>query len=139
MCIASAPTPLLHKPNGKRRRAGCCYPTRPRTYANFTQKQLPYSLLSDRDRVLIKALGAFVPPKSTKRSHFIFEKGSGKLIEKQLGVKGAERFAIHLVYVYLAVLTIIMQFGYCSRFHQKTPRVMQQTIRKAVFLLDRLF
>jgi len=52
-----------------------------------TSKSLPYPLLSDTKHELIKALGAFVPPKSTKRSHFVFEKGSGKLILKKLGVK----------------------------------------------------
>jgi peroxiredoxin Q/BCP len=28
--------------------------------------------------------------RSTKRSHFIFEKGSGKLVEAKLGVKPAD-------------------------------------------------
>ncbi len=35
-------------------------------------------------------LGAFVLPKNTKRSHFIFEKGSGKLVEAKYGVKPAD-------------------------------------------------
>jgi peroxiredoxin Q/BCP len=56
-----------------------------------SKKELPYTLISDPERQLVKALGAHAPIKSpTKRSHFIFEKGTGKLIEKQLGVKPAE-------------------------------------------------
>ncbi|KAF8509531.1 AhpC-TSA-domain-containing protein [Hysterangium stoloniferum] len=50
-----------------------------------TKQSLPYSLLSDKDRVLIKALGAGEGNK-TNRSHFIFTKG-GKLVEKKLPVK----------------------------------------------------
>jgi peroxiredoxin len=55
------------------------------------QKELPFPLLSDPQRVFIKALGAFKPPKSTSRSHFVFEKDSGKLVEKKSSVKPAER------------------------------------------------
>jgi len=50
-----------------------------------TKQSLPYSLLSDKGRVLIKALGAGEGNK-TNRSHFIFTKG-GKLVEKKLSVK----------------------------------------------------
>lgn len=53
------------------------------------QKELPYSLLSDRKRVLITALGAGEGGK-TKRSHFIFAKG-GKLVEKRIPVKPVDR------------------------------------------------
>ncbi|KAF8512723.1 thioredoxin-like protein [Gautieria morchelliformis] len=53
-----------------------------------TKQQLPYSLLSDRQRVLVRALGAAYGNKTT-RSHFIFEKG-GKLVDKQLPVKPVE-------------------------------------------------
>ncbi|KAF8587654.1 AhpC-TSA-domain-containing protein [Ramaria rubella] len=53
-----------------------------------TKQELPYSLLSDRERVLIKALGAADGGK-TKRSHFIFEKG-GKLVDKKVPVKPVE-------------------------------------------------
>jgi len=49
---------------------------------------LPYPLLSDRKRVLIKALGAADGSK-TKRSHFVFEKG-GKLLDKKMPVKPAD-------------------------------------------------
>jgi len=52
-----------------------------------TKKSLPFPLLSDPKRVLIKALtgnGA-----KTARSHFIFEKG-GKLVEKKNPVKPAD-------------------------------------------------
>ncbi|EJT99503.1 AhpC-TSA-domain-containing protein [Dacryopinax primogenitus] len=51
-----------------------------------TSQKLPYPLLSDPSHTLIKALGASAAGK-TKRSHFVFEKGSGKLILKTLGVK----------------------------------------------------
>ncbi|WVQ85427.1 hypothetical protein IAT38_007592 [Cryptococcus sp. DSM 104549] len=54
-----------------------------------TKKSLTYSLLSDPESQLIKRLGAFVLPKNTKRSHFIFEKGSGKLVDIAIGVKPA--------------------------------------------------
>ncbi|RSH89067.1 hypothetical protein EHS25_002733 [Saitozyma podzolica] len=54
------------------------------------KKGLNYRLLCDPESKLIKRLGAFVPPKNTKRSHFIFEKGSGKLVEAKLGVKPAD-------------------------------------------------
>ncbi|KIJ49255.1 hypothetical protein M422DRAFT_161558 [Sphaerobolus stellatus SS14] len=50
-----------------------------------TKQSLPYSLLSDPGRILIKALGAGDGNK-TQRSHFIFEKG-GKLVNKKLPVK----------------------------------------------------
>ncbi|BEI93441.1 uncharacterized protein CcaverHIS019_0510690 [Cutaneotrichosporon cavernicola] len=49
-----------------------------------TKKEFKYHLLSDPESKLIKRLGA------TKRSHFIFEKGSGKLIDIALGVKAAD-------------------------------------------------
>ncbi|KZO90784.1 AhpC-TSA-domain-containing protein [Calocera viscosa TUFC12733] len=53
-------------------------------------QKLPYPLLSDPSHALIKALGASSPGNKTKRSHFIFEKGSGKLVLKSLGVKPEE-------------------------------------------------
>jgi peroxiredoxin len=56
------------------------------------QKQFGFSLLSDPERTLIRALGTLKSPTSTKRSHFVFEKGTAKLIEKKLGVKPADRF-----------------------------------------------
>lgn len=55
-----------------------------------TKKTLQYELLCDPESKLIKKLGAFVAPNSTKRSHFIFEKGSGKLVDKAVGVKPAD-------------------------------------------------
>jgi len=61
------------------------------------KKELPYSLLSDPKRVLIKALGAGAGGKTT-RSHFIFEKG-GKLVEKQLPVKPLDSPQLALEYV----------------------------------------
>jgi len=61
------------------------------------KKSLPYSLLSDPKRTLIGALGA--GKASTKRSHFVFEKGTGKLIDKSIGVKPADspKHALELV------------------------------------------
>ncbi|KAH7102967.1 AhpC-TSA-domain-containing protein [Auriculariales sp. MPI-PUGE-AT-0066] len=50
-----------------------------------TKKNLQFSFLSDPSRELVKALGA-LSGKSTKRSHFIFEKG-GKLVDKKIPVK----------------------------------------------------
>ncbi|ORX35554.1 thioredoxin-like protein [Kockovaella imperatae] len=54
------------------------------------KKELNYNLLCDPQSKLIKRLGAFLAPDKTKRSHFIFEKGSGKLIDAQIGVKPAD-------------------------------------------------
>ncbi|WVQ71230.1 hypothetical protein IAR50_000755 [Cryptococcus sp. DSM 104548] len=54
------------------------------------KKNLNYHLLSDPKSKLIARLGAFVPPKNTKRSHFIFEKGSAELIDAEIGVKPVE-------------------------------------------------
>ncbi|KAI0037179.1 thioredoxin-like protein [Vararia minispora EC-137] len=49
------------------------------------QKELPYPLLSDPNRVLIAALGAKNDAGNTTRSHFIFEKG-GRLVDRKLPV-----------------------------------------------------
>jgi hypothetical protein len=58
------------------------------------QKEFPYPLLSDPDRVLIAALGAKDPGSGkTKRGHFIFAKG-GKLVEKKLPVSPGDRYVI---------------------------------------------
>ncbi|KAG8686035.1 hypothetical protein FRC09_014386 [Ceratobasidium sp. 395] len=54
-----------------------------------TKQTLPYPLLSDPKRTLIGLLGA-ASGNTTKRSHFIFEKGTGKLLDKQIGIKPAE-------------------------------------------------
>ncbi|KAJ8082350.1 thioredoxin peroxidase dot5 [Marasmius tenuissimus] len=54
-----------------------------------TKKNLSYSLLSDPKRVFIAALGA-ADKNKTKRSHFIFEKGTGKLVDKKNPVKPAD-------------------------------------------------
>ncbi|CAD6586104.1 MAG: hypothetical protein TREMPRED_004334, partial [Tremellales sp. Tagirdzhanova-0007] len=56
----------------------------------ITKRELNYKLLCDPESKLIKRLGAFVQPNNTKRSHFIFEKGSGKLVDVQMGVTAAE-------------------------------------------------
>ncbi|WVR05814.1 hypothetical protein IAU60_002839 [Kwoniella sp. DSM 27419] len=56
----------------------------------INKKELTYKLLCDPESKFIKRLGAFVAPNNTKRSHFIFEKGSGKLVDIALGVKPAD-------------------------------------------------
>ena len=49
-------------------------------------------MLSDPDRVLIEQLGAKnIEKNSTMRSHFVFEKGTGKLLDAHIGVKPNER------------------------------------------------
>ncbi len=65
------------------------------------QKSLPYSLLSDPKRILVKALGAGKNNK-TARSHFVFEKSTegatgGKLLDKKMPVKPADRCFFSLV------------------------------------------
>ncbi|WVQ62282.1 uncharacterized protein L199_000421 [Kwoniella botswanensis] len=56
----------------------------------INKKELTYKLLCDPESKFIKRLGAFVQPNNTKRSHFIFEKGTGKLVDIALGVKPAD-------------------------------------------------
>lgn len=63
------------------------------TFFITTQKEFPYPLLSDPDRVLVAALGAKNPQGKTKRGHFIFAKG-GKLVERKLPVSPGDRYAI---------------------------------------------
>jgi peroxiredoxin Q/BCP len=58
-----------------------------------TKNTLGYTLLSDPKRDFIKALGA-KSQNSTKRSHFVFEKGTGKLLDVKLGVKPDDRFVL---------------------------------------------
>ncbi|KAG8904577.1 hypothetical protein FRB99_001540 [Tulasnella sp. 403] len=65
------------------------------SYAEFETlgyaKNLPYSLISDPKRQLIGKLGASARNNAqTKRSHFIFEKGTGKLLDKKISVKPAD-------------------------------------------------
>lgn len=62
-----------------------------------TKKELPYHLLSDRNRILIGALGAGEGGK-TKRSHFIFEKG-GILVEKVMPVKPNDSSKLALEFI----------------------------------------
>lgn len=63
------------------------------TTLTVTQSELPYPLLSDRKRVLIKALTGSAS--NTSRSHFIFEKG-GKLLDKKMPVKPKDRSVLKL-------------------------------------------
>ena len=63
------------------------------TFHQHTQKEFPYPLLSDPDRVLVAALGAKNPQGKTKRGHFIFAKG-GKLVERKLPVSPGDRYVI---------------------------------------------
>jgi len=67
------------------------------------KKSLPYSLLSDPKRVLIKALGAGKNNK-TARSHFIFEKSAegasgGKLLDKKMPVKPVDSPKLALEFI----------------------------------------
>lgn len=64
------------------------------TLTSPIQKEFPYPLLSDPDRVLIAALGAKdAGSGKTKRAHFIFAKG-GKLVKKELPVSPGNRYVI---------------------------------------------
>jgi len=63
-----------------------------------SKKTLPYALISDRKKELIRALGA-LNGASTKRSHFIFEKGTGKLLDRKLPVKPADSPRLALEFV----------------------------------------
>lgn len=63
-----------------------------------TKNTLGYSLLSDPKRDFIKALGA-KSSNSTKRSHFVFEKGTGKLLDVKLGVKPDDSHAAALAFI----------------------------------------
>lgn len=56
------------------------------------KNNLGYSLISDPKREFIHALGA-KSGNSTKRSHFVFEKDTGKLLEATIGVKPDDRYA----------------------------------------------
>jgi len=61
-----------------------------------TKKSLPYPLLSDPKRVLIKALTGSAD--KTPRSHFIFEKG-GILVDKKIPVKAADSPKLALEFI----------------------------------------
>ncbi|KAK1223607.1 thioredoxin peroxidase dot5 [Marasmius sp. AFHP31] len=63
-----------------------------------TKKNLSYSLLSDPKRVFIAALGA-ADKNKTKRSHFVFEKGTGKLVDKKNPVKPADSPTLALEFI----------------------------------------
>ncbi|KDQ52217.1 hypothetical protein JAAARDRAFT_62004 [Jaapia argillacea MUCL 33604] len=62
-----------------------------------TKKELPYSLLSDPRRHLIRALGA-ADGNKTKRSHFVFEKG-GKLLDRKMPVKPVDSPKLALEFI----------------------------------------
>jgi len=67
------------------------------------KKSLPYSLLSDPKRILVKALGAGKNNK-TARSHFVFEKSTegaagGKLLDKKMPVKPADSPKLALKFI----------------------------------------
>ena len=49
-------------------------------------------MLSDPKRVFIEQLGA-KSGNGTTRSHFIFERGTGKLLHAQINVKADDRYA----------------------------------------------
>jgi peroxiredoxin Q/BCP len=63
----------------------------PKVLTNWKKsKELSYNLLSDPSQALIKVLGGSQGAKKVQRSHFILEKGTGKLLLASLGVKPAE-------------------------------------------------
>jgi hypothetical protein len=70
-----------------------------------TKNNLGYSLLSDPKRDFITALGA-KSPNSSKRSHFVFEKGTGKLLDVKLGVKPDDRFVLSVLFRILSDLLL---------------------------------
>lgn len=72
------------------------------------QKELPYHLLSDRNRVLIGALGAGEGGR-TKRSHFVFDKG-GMLVDKKMPVKPNDRSVSKNVPLPPFLLTCALRF-----------------------------
>lgn len=93
--IVSVPIPPLLRPNGRQRYATSRVDPDEdplKLMVCYLQKELPYPLLSDPNRVLITALGAGEGGK-TKRSHFIFEKG-GKLVDKKVPVKPNDRLVV---------------------------------------------
>ncbi|EEB07430.1 thioredoxin peroxidase [Schizosaccharomyces japonicus yFS275] len=62
-----------------------------RAQKNFKTKQnFPFHLLSDREGTLIQALGARKPDGKLFRSHWVFERGTGKCLKKCIGVKPLE-------------------------------------------------
>ncbi|EPX75358.1 thioredoxin peroxidase [Schizosaccharomyces octosporus yFS286] len=51
-----------------------------------TKQNFPYDLLSDPEGVLIERLGAKKPDGKLFRSHWIFEKGTGKCLVKEIEI-----------------------------------------------------
>ncbi|KAG8824251.1 hypothetical protein FRC17_009139 [Serendipita sp. 399] len=51
-----------------------------------TKNSFDYTLISDPEHTFIKSLGA-LSGNSVKRSHFVFERGTGKLLDAKVGVK----------------------------------------------------
>ncbi|EPY53118.1 thioredoxin peroxidase [Schizosaccharomyces cryophilus OY26] len=51
-----------------------------------TKQEFPYDLLSDPEGLLIERLGARKPDGKLFRSHWIFEKGSGKCLVKEIDI-----------------------------------------------------
>ncbi|CAG7850262.1 SubName: Full=Related to DOT5-involved in derepression of telomeric silencing {ECO:0000313/EMBL:CCA71350.1} [Serendipita indica DSM 11827] len=71
----------------------------PKALSRWQEKnKFGYSLLSDPERKFIKMLGA-LNGTSTKRSHFVFEKGTGKLLNASIGVKPDESHRVALEFV----------------------------------------
>jgi peroxiredoxin Q/BCP len=63
-----------------------------------SKNNLPYSMLSDSKRVFIEQLGV-KNGSSTTRSHFIFEKGTGKLLQAQINVKPEDSHKLALEFI----------------------------------------
>jgi hypothetical protein len=93
-CIVSATINQRIRRNGRLRYGNHDKRRLRETLTCDTQKEFPYPLLSDPDRVLVAALGAKdAKTGKTKRAHFIFAKG-GKLVEKKLPVSPGDRYVI---------------------------------------------
>ena len=68
----------------------------PTSQGNWKEKyDLPYSLLTDKEGVAIKAFGAFKQPKNIARSHVVVKKG-GELADIQNGISSGDSFDVAL-------------------------------------------
>jgi len=66
---------------------------KPKSQQNWKHKyDLPYNLLTDSDGAVIKAFGAFKPPRNVVRSHVIIAKG-GELVDVRNGISPGDSFA----------------------------------------------
>lgn len=80
-------------------------------------------MLSDPKRVFIEQLGA-KSGNGTTRSHFIFERGTGKLLHAQINVKADDRYASFSVQLFFQRLIVFTVTG--SRW--SSSRVSKQIV-----------